>query len=213
MDVLIVSGGNIDIEFLKDVLKSNYDSIIAVDKGLESLHKLNKTPNAIVGDFDSVSKDLIKFYENKNIPINAYKSEKDFTDTELGLDLAISLNPDKITIVGAIGTRLDHTLSNVHILTKCLEKNIVCEMIDSYNKVYLINNKKEIEKKNCYGKFFSIIPLTSEVQGITLKGFKYPLENYTLSIGKSLGISNEIVENTVIVEVKSGILIAIESKD
>lgn len=213
MNILIVSGGNIDIKFLEEILKNNYDSIVAVDKGLESLYKLEKMPTHIVGDFDSVDNRIIEFYRNKNIPINEYNSEKDFTDTELGLEVAINLNPNKITIVGAIGTRLDHTLANVHILTKCLEKNIECEMIDLHNKVYLIKDKKEIESKNSYGKFFSIIPLTSEVQGIILKGFKYPLNKYTLSVGKSLGISNEIVESLATVEIKSGILIAIESKD
>lgn len=213
MNILVVSGGNIDIKFLEEILKNNYDSIVAVDKGLESLYRLEKVPTYIVGDFDSVDNNIIEFYRNKNIPINEYNSEKDFTDTELGLELSINLNPDKITIVGGIGSRLDHTLANVHILTKCLEKNIECEIIDVHNKIYLINNKREIERKNLYGKFFSIIPLTSEVQGITLKGFKYPLENYTLSIGKSLGISNEIVESIATVEVKSGILIAVESKD
>ena len=213
MDILIISVGKIDINFIEKILESNYNSIIAVDKGLEALYKLNKIPDYIVGDFDSVSKEALEFYKNKNIPINEYNSEKDFTDTELGLELAINLNPNKITIVGAIGTRFDHTLANVHILTKCLEKNIECEIVDLYNKIYLINHKKEIEREKSYRKFFSIIPLTSEVQGISLKGFKYPLENYNLSIGKSLGISNEIVGNKASVEIKSGILIAIESKD
>lgn len=109
MDILIISGGKIDIKFLEKILESNYNSIIAVDKGLEALYKLNKIPDYIVGDFDSVSKEALEFYKNKNIPINEYNSEKDFTDTELGLELAINLNPNKITIVGAIGTRFDHT--------------------------------------------------------------------------------------------------------
>ncbi len=213
MNVLIVSGGNIEIKFLKKFLCKNYEQIIAVDKGLESLYELNETPNYIVGDFDSLKKGILEFYKNKETKICNYEPEKDYTDTELGLKLAISLKPEKITIIGGIGTRLDHTLANIHILKKCLEKNIKCEIIDSHNKIYLINSYVEIEKKNSYGKYFSIIPLTSKVEGITLKGFKYPLNNYTLEVGSSLGISNEIIEKSATIEISKGILIVIESKD
>lgn len=209
MNVLVVSGGNVDLK----ILNENYDKIIAVDRGLESLYEINKEPDYIVGDFDSVNKDIINFYKNKNIPIQEHNPEKDFTDTDLGLKFAISLNPTKITIVGGIGTRLDHTIANIHILTLALEKHIECEILDEHNKIYLIDNFTKIEKRKAFGKYVSLIPLTSQVKGITLKGFKYLLDNYTLSIGKSLGISNEIEEEVATIEINDGILIVIESKD
>ena len=59
----------------------------------------------------------------------------------------------------------------------------------------------------------SLIPLTSTVEGLTLTGFKYPLNDYTLPIGTSLGISNEIIEDIAHIEMEKGILIVIESKD
>ena len=85
--------------------------------------------------------------------------------------------------------------------------------MDNNNQIYLINNSHTIEKSNTYGKYISLIPLTSKVEGLTLTGFKYPLDNYSLSIGKSLGISNEIIDNTASIFLKKGILIVIESKD
>ena len=60
---------------------------------------------------------------------------------------------------------------------------IPCEIIDPHNKIYLIDSKTELEKSNIYGKYISLIPLTSRVFGVTLKGFKYPLQDYTLKIG------------------------------
>lgn len=213
MKTLIVSGGNVDILFLKELLKEKYDCIIAVDKGIEALHELNIKPNYIVGDLDSVNKDIINIYRNENIPIQEHNPEKDYTDTELGIKLAISLKASKISLVGGIGTRLDHTLANIHILKHCLDNNIVCEILDTHNKVYLINHNVQIEKIKAFGKYISLIPLTTEVSGITLKGFKYPLKEYTLAIGRSLGISNEIEDDYADIVLKEGILIVIESKD
>ena len=61
MKVLIVSGGNVDIQ----ILAKAYDKIIAVDKGLESIYNKNVHPDYIVGDFDSVNKNIIDFYINE----------------------------------------------------------------------------------------------------------------------------------------------------
>ncbi len=214
MNTLIISGGNVDTEFLNKTINNfSYDNIIAVDKGLESLYLLKILPNHIVGDFDSVNKDIINFYLDKNIQIHKYNPEKDYTDTDIAIKLAINLNSTNITVLGATGTRIDHTLANIHILCDCLENQINCELIDPNNKIYLIDSNKKIENRHSYGKYISLIPLTSTVNGVTLKGFKYPLQDYTLKIGESLGISNELSNDVATIELKEGILIVIESKD
>lgn len=215
MNTLIISGGNIDLELLQNYYSNNsIQTIIAVDKGLESLHKLKIIPNHIVGDLDSVDINILENYiNNPDIKIHKYMPEKDYTDTDIALNLAIELQSSNITIIGAIGTRLDHTLANVHILTKALKSNIPCQLIDSNNKIYLIDKQITLEKSKVYGKYISLLPLTSSVRGLTLKGFKYPLDDYTLTIGKSLGISNEITENIATIDLQDGILIVIESRD
>ena len=62
-------------------------------------------------------------------------------------------------------------------------------------------------------RFISLIPLTTQVTGVTLKGFKYLLQDATLTIGESIGISNEQIEKRAEIKLKDGILICIESKD
>ena len=58
-NILIVSGGEVNIKLLKDVVRADdlayqgFDQIIAVDKGLEALDKIGIMPNHIIGDFDS----------------------------------------------------------------------------------------------------------------------------------------------------------------
>lgn len=215
MNTLIVTGGEINLDFLEQYYcNQKPETIIAVDKGLEALNKLNILPNHIVGDLDSVKEPVIKSYKNNpNITIHKYVPEKDYTDTDIALNLAISLSSSHITIIGALGKRMDHSLANIHILVMALEKNIPCELLDTNNRIYLINNNHTIEKSTTYGKYISLIPLTSRIDGLTLTGFKYPLNDYSLTIGKSLGISNEIVDDIATIRFKNGILIVIESRD
>lgn len=209
---LIVTGGKINIKFLREYLvKNSFQNIIAVDKGLEILAKLNILPNYIIGDFDSVNKNILKKYLNKKqVQIYKFESEKDYTDTNLAIKLAIKLKSKEIIILGAIGTRIDHTIANVSMLCETLNKNIDTKIIDEYNKIQIINKKLEIKKEY---RYLSILPLTNKVEGITLKGFKYKLDNYTLEIGSTIGISNEQIETKAAIEIEKGILIVIQSKD
>lgn len=213
MKTLIVTGGSIEEKFLKSIYKKEkFDYIIACDKGLEILDKANINPTHIIGDFDSVSKDiLLKYKENKNVIIEELNPEKDYTDTHKALKEAIILKSEYICILGAIGTRFDHSLANINILKIALEKNIECVIINEYNKVELINKNKEIKKEEY--KYISLLPLTSKVEKITLKGFKYPLKDATLEIGDSIGISNEQIEENAKIELESGILVIIRSND
>lgn len=216
MQTIIVAGGNINPEtLLKTCQEEENLNIIAVDKGLETLHQIGIVPNHIIGDFDSIDTKILKSYQKKHqVMIHQYNPQKDNTDTDIALRLAISeLNSSSITIIGALGKRMDHALSNIHILKYALQAKILCQIVDDNNKIYLIENNVTLYRNKIYGKYISLIPLTSTVEGVTLKGFKYPLQNASLVIGESLGISNEMIEEVAYIEIKKGILIVIESKD
>ncbi len=211
---LIVSGGNVEEKLFKEInLKNKFDYIIASDRGLEIIDKFNMIPHYIIGDFDSLDKKILnKYINNKDIIIKKLNPEKDYTDTHMAIKLAIELESKEITILGAIGTRMDHTIANIHVLKESLDKNIECKGINSNNEIQLINKKTILKLDNNY-KYISLIPLTTKVEGITLKGFKYQLSNATLEIGHSLGVSNEQLEDYAEIDLKNGILILIKSKD
>lgn len=213
MSTLILTGGNVNTEFLKKILEENkFETIIAADKGLEALNKINVMPNYIIGDFDSVNKTTLNQYENKNIEITYLKPEKDFTDTHMAIKLAIEKRAKHITIIGATGTRMDHTLANIHVLNEALQNNVPTEIINENNIIMLINRKVKLIKNTNY-KYVSIIPLTTKITGVTLKGFKYNIENATINLGESIGVSNEQIEQEALIEIKEGIAILIYSKD
>lgn len=213
MDTLIITGGITDKNFIKKHLATNkYDIIIAVDKGLEVLDNLKVEPNYIIGDFDSINKEILNQYENMKDKIIKLNPEKDLTDTHSSINLAIELKSTNIVVLGAIGTRIDHTIANIHILKIAIEKNINIKIIDEKNEITLINENTVLKKDENY-QYVSLIPLTTKVEKVTLKGLKYPLNEQTLYIGDSLGVSNEQINQEAEISLQEGILILIKSKD
>lgn len=214
LKTIIISGGNINKDFVEKMdLKNKFNNIIASDKGLEILDKCNIKPNYIIGDFDSLNEKVLnKYINDEAIKIIRLNPEKDYTDTHMALKLAIELKSTDITIIGAIGTRLDHTLANINILKEALDNGVSCKILNENNNITLINKKITIKRDEKY-PYVSLIPLTTLVKGVTLTGFKYPLNNATLKIGESIGVSNEQTKDSSIIELKEGILIVIQSRD
>lgn len=214
LKTIIVSGGDINKKFLEKIsLKNKFNNIIASDKGLEVLDKCNIKPNYIIGDFDSLNEKVLnKYIDDETVKIIKLNPEKDYTDTHMALKLAIELKSTDITIIGAIGSRLDHTLANINILKEALEKKVACRILNENNNITLIDKNTTIKKEEEY-PYISLIPLTTNVTGVTLNGFKYPLDNATMKIGKSIGVSNEQIEDNATIKLEEGILIIIRSKD
>lgn len=101
MKTLIITGGNLNKDFTKEYLKKySFDLIIAVDRGLEVLDTLKVTPNYIIGDFDSINKEILdKYKEKNNIKIMTLNPEKDFTDTHVAINVAIENKSKEIIIL------------------------------------------------------------------------------------------------------------------
>lgn len=212
--ILIITGGFIDEEFLKSlVLKEKYSMIFAADRGLLAADNLKILPDFILGDFDSVMPDILDKYRNKSIPIKTFPSMKDKSDTQIAFEWALKHNPSDIDMVGATGSRMDHTMANIELLLMALQKKVNARILDSYNRIYLKADNFVIKKDKQHGDFISLLPFTHQVKGLKLQGFKYPLDGITLTTGSSLGISNEIVDDEGKVEFEKGILLVIETKD
>lgn len=214
--ILIITGGSISEEFASEYLKEqDFHTVIAVDSGLITAYKLGIAVDYILGDFDSVPGNILNDYRSKfrNAIIQEYNPEKDATDTHIALNVSLELGADEIVLLGATGTRIDHMLANIHLLYLPLNKNIKASIVDEHNKIYMINKNTTIYKAKLHGPYLSVQPFTEKVTGITLKGFKYPLNNYTMYIGDSLGVSNEVVNEQADIILNEGILIIIEAKD
>ena len=212
---MIVSGGSLNKEFVTKVVgQGRYDRILAADSGMNALYAAAVTPDIIIGDFDSADKKILAFFQqNKEIDFCTLNPEKDDTDTEFAIRESIRRGADSITIIGGTGTRLDHVLGNISLLGIGLEEGVRMELLDAHYRVSMIDHSVTLKKKEQYGNYLSLIPYNGNVTGVTLKGLKYPLHDYTMGGFNSLGISNEIVDDEASIELTSGQLLVIESRD
>ncbi len=208
----IITGGMLSEQFLADYVKAHPGAVlVVVDGALETTHRLGILPDYIVGDFDTVDQNLLAFYDNKII--FRHPPEKDQTDTELAIETALQAQCTELDFLGATGSRLDHSLANIFLLQGLLERKLEASIINENNKLYLKNRGFTLCKKEAYGDYISLLPLSETVEGVTLKGFKYPVQNLTFYREKTLGVSNEITEEKAIVEFTKGIFIVVESRD
>lgn len=214
---VIISGGRLDHSFAeKFIQKENPQILIAADKGLAFCEEKNIVPTQIVGDFDTLGDALLPKYETMGVPIRRFNPVKDATDTEIAVRLAMELGAEKIQILGASeGNRLDHLFGNVLTMMIPQREGIDCFMVDAHNRVRILTKSMEIKKEEQYGTYISLIPLTTDVYGVTLEGFKYPLWDHRLQVENfgSLGVSNELVENTGKISLRQGILLMLECRD
>ena len=212
---LIVTGGKLDLSFAGCFLEQEvFDKVIAVDAGLEAVKALGLEPDMIVGDFDTVKPEILEYYRSReHIIWETHQPEKDETDTELALLKAQAIGCTQIVILGATGGRMDHMLGNLHLLYPCLQKGIEAYILDRQNRMYLIDGEHTFRSSELWGKYISFLPLTEQVNGITLTGFKYPLYLKDIEIGTSLCISNELEGEEGGITFTDGVLIVVESHD
>jgi thiamine pyrophosphokinase len=160
---------------------------------------------------DSIHPDTRSFFEKKGIPLIFHPSRKNQTDTELCIEFAIEKGVTTITLLGVTGHRLDHTLANIFLLRKLSARKIRSRIIDANNEIYLVTDHLQLTgNKN---DLLSVLPISETVTGVTLTGLEYPLENATISLGSSLGISNYFKETQVTISISTGILLVTKSKD
>lgn len=222
--IVILTGGYLNTRFAKAYIKTlSYDRVFAVDKGLEYAEALGIKPDYIVGDFDTVDKMLLKSYEEQiadgklDTFLEKYPVKKDATDTELAILKAIEEKADKITILAATGSRLDHVLANLNLLLKVNQAGIECYIVDEANRVRLLEASRNshciIRKEEQYGKYVSLIPLEEVVEGLSITGVMYPLQKERIYQGNSLTVSNQIVDEQAEISLDKGRIFVIESKD
>lgn len=217
METLIVSGGYLDSEFACAYMEQHpCELVIAVDSGMEFFYEQGLIPDYIVGDFDSVKTEVLHHFqsmEQKRPVILQFQPEKDETDTELAMRTAIEKGTKTIHLLGATGSRVDHMIGNIHLLGAAMKQGVQCFMVDRHNRIRMIEDGLMLKHQEQYGDYVSLFPFTPQVHGLTLIGFKYPLDHYTLECYHSLGVSNEIVEAEAEISFDEGVLLVIESRD
>ncbi|MDD4834573.1 MAG: thiamine diphosphokinase [Lutispora sp.] len=210
MKTAIICNGNVtDYDYCLNIIKSA-DYIICADGGTRHAYKMALHPDLILGDFDSSDNEYLEHYKNLGIKMERYPKDKDKTDSHLCILKALDFSHE-IILIGATGSRLDHTMANISLLKLGLDKGVDIYIADSQNEIYLIN--KSITIKGKPGELFSLLPISQSVEGICVYGAKYELNEAVMEIGDPYGTSNLFKKENVNIKIRSGYLLVIKSKD
>jgi thiamine pyrophosphokinase len=162
--------------------------VIAADGGANWLAAQELRPQVLVGDLDSVRAAVLRDLEAGPCRVERYSPHKDETDTELALCEAVALGATRITLLGALGGRIDHELANILLLTLPALAGVETVIYDGRSYLWLAREHTTVCGEA--GDTLSLIPLAGDVEGICTTGLEYPLRGETLRFGPARGVSN-----------------------
>ena len=187
-------------------------TVIAADGGARHAAGLGLRIDRWVGDGDSVSPADLEAMRAAGVPIDLVPAEKDETDTELALRLAVDLGADQVTILGALGgPRLDHALANVALLAHPVLADHKAELLDGRSRVRLLRGPASLSLDGPAGGVISLIPFGADAGGLRTDGLQYPLRDETLLLGAARGLSNVRVTERATVALRSGAILVVET--
>jgi thiamine pyrophosphokinase len=188
--------------------ETKFGLIIGADWGCRHARELGVEPEYVVGDLDSIPDTERASYEK--IELVTHPAEKDETDLELALLYAIEKGAEEIVMVGAMGGRMDMTISNVLIMCHPKLAGHRIEIWEGNQSGWLIRPPGE-EVKGCAGDTLSLLPLTDNVADIRVEGLKYPLRRERLVFGEGRGLSNVMTSATAQVSFSTGLVLAVHT--
>jgi thiamine pyrophosphokinase len=183
------------------------DVIIAADGGARHALELGVIPNAIIGDFDSLSEAEVRVFSDMGVHILRFPTSKDETDLELALTHAVRAGHRPIVIIGAYGGRLDQAIGNINLLSDPEFIDSDVRIDDGITEAFFVAAKASIQGKA--GDTVSLIPWGNSAEGVSTDGLVYPLNKETLLPYRTRSISNQMLAETARVSLKRGLLLCV----
>ena len=181
------------------------DVVIAADGGANWLAAQGLVPDVLVGDMDSVTDEVRAVIEVQGGRLVTAPQAKDETDLELALLEAVAMDVQQITVLGALGGRIDHALANVHLLALTALRGRDVRLYDGTSYLWLAQEQTRVQGEPA--DLVSLIPLGGDVRGVRTQGLAYPLRGETLFVGPARGISNVMTEVEATIELEAGTLL------
>ena len=206
MRAFVFGGGEIFPEYIEEKAQSD-DIVICADSGYKNALSMGVNVDVLVGDFDS-----LKDIPNGNFELVRVPAEKDQTDTQLAVDIAVERGADEIFIICSTSGRADHALSAMAILERLWDKRIPATIVNGQNRIRFMRDSGTIIVRSAY-RYFSVITLDRVAKRVSIEGGKYPLVKKDIMRGEQFAVSNEIVKNAALITVKKGSVYIIESRD
>jgi thiamine pyrophosphokinase len=210
--VIFANGRAADMASAEELCR-RADLIVAVDGGLIHCHHLGITPHVLLGDLDSARPQLVRQALAAGAHLEQHPVDKDKTDLELALDLCCRRGVTDIDLFAALGGRWDMSLANIFLLAAPRYSDVTTTIHQGATSMQLLRGPGRLKLTLPADTTVSLLPLTDDVKGLSLEGFKYPLKNALLAFGSTRCISNQPAGATSRICLARGtILITVEQK-
>lgn len=184
--------------------------IIAADGGARVARYYGFDPQIVVGDMDSLTDDELQVFIDAGAEIVRHPPEKDETDLELALLLAVERGATWIRVVGGVGDRIDQTMANIYLLGLDALARVDVSMVAGEQEMWMLRCCDHT-MIGTPGDTISLIPVGGPVAGVTTEGLYYPLQDETLHFGPARGISNVLEGRHGKISVREGVLLVIHT--
>ena len=186
--------------------------VIAADSGLDAALANGIQPDLVVGDLDSASPDAIVRARGAGIDIDHHPVDKDATDLELALAVAVRRGITDILVLGGYGGRLDHFLANTLLLAAPMFAGVAIEWHIGRTTVAPARPGVPVEFHAEPGDLVSLLPIGGSANGVATRGLRWPLNGETLHAASTRGVSNRVATSPVEISVGRGVVLAIHER-
>lgn len=210
MHVILFAGGTMREGTAVEKALATGELIIAADSGAQTALARGYVPAFVVGDLDLLAQETLKYLEEQGSQVLPAPEEKDETDTELAIELALRLGATRITLLGALGgERFEHTFANLLLLTAY--EHSYLEIVDGQSRGWLLRGPGEAQITGLPGDLLSLFPLVASAEGVYTENLDYPLRKETLCFGRPRGISNILLTEHATVSLRKGLLLIVQT--
>jgi thiamine pyrophosphokinase len=172
------------------------NQVICCDGSVEAILAIDKKPDFIVGDLDSIPEKLKKQFAS----IIHHDPDQETNDLTKAVQFCKKNNWKEITILGATGKREDHTLGNLSLIADYAE-TVNVQLLTDYG-VFTPQLAESASYESRIGQQVSIFSLSSTTL-FTSRNLMYPLEKRALSSWWQ-GSLNESLSDHFDIEIDSG---------
>ncbi|MCH9625222.1 MAG: Thiamine pyrophosphokinase [Chlamydiales bacterium] len=198
--ILVIANGEPPSHELFRKLIQTHSYLVAVDGGLLTFLEHQIDPHLITGDFDSLPQAILQKYAHIQQIYTPNQSKSD-------LEKALELLDGEITVLGALGARIDHALTNICLLCRYPGK---VKFETESQVIFSIPNEAEIPCQE--GQTLSLMPVASEVLNVKTSGLKWNLNKECLN-KNFVSLSNICVHSSVTLSYTSGSLVVCMNKN
>ena len=209
MTVFVFANGDLErTEWIRPLLPQA-TFVIAADGGTRHLFALQRPPDVVIGDMDSVPPPVMAWLHTTPARLITHPTAKDETDLELALLHALP-HAGAIWIFGALGGRLDQTLANILLLAHPALHGRTVRLVNEYERAWLVEDATTIHGRS--GDIVSLIPLDGDVTIATTDGLEWPLRDEVLVFGPARGVSNVMTADVAEVRLAAGRLLCVHTQ-